>query len=67
MIKLVDKSKHLILGTFYTYGYPPLVQAFLRAQLRGVEVYVLLDRSQFSHKYESQLIGVAAAHVYLRF
>jgi len=53
IIKEIDKAKATVLIQAYSFTSAPIGKGLLNAHKRGVQVQVLLDKSQVSHKYSS--------------
>lgn len=53
IIKNMDKAKKSLLVQAYSFTSAPIAKAIIDAKKRGVDVKVILDKSQFSQKYSS--------------
>ena len=53
LVHAIDESKHSIHIQAYSFTNSRIAEAIVRAFKRGVDVQVILDKSQFSDKYSS--------------
>jgi phosphatidylserine/phosphatidylglycerophosphate/cardiolipin synthase-like enzyme len=53
IVKALGEAKHTILVQAYSFTSAPIAKALLDAHKRGVQVQVILDKSQRSEKYSS--------------
>jgi len=53
IVKNIDKAKKSLLVQAYSFTSAPIAKAIIDAKKRGVDVKVILDKSQFSQKYSS--------------
>lgn len=53
VVKAIDNSKKAILVAAYSFTSKPIAQALMAAHKRGVEVKVVVDKSQKSERYTS--------------
>jgi len=53
IIKNMNKAKKSLLVQAYSFTSAPIAKAIIEAKNRGVDVKVILDKSQFSQKYSS--------------
>lgn len=53
LVKAVNETKHSLLIQAYSFTNSRIADAVVRASKRGVDVQVILDKSQFSDKYSS--------------
>ncbi|WGL60933.1 phospholipase D family protein [Pigmentibacter sp. JX0631] len=51
--KNIAKAKKTLLIQAYSFTSAPIAKAIIDAKKRGVEVMIILDKSQFSQKYSS--------------
>lgn len=53
VVKAVSEAKHSLLVSAYSFTSKDIAEALLDAKKRGVEVKIILDKSQVSQKYSS--------------
>jgi phosphatidylserine/phosphatidylglycerophosphate/cardiolipin synthase-like enzyme len=53
IVQVLGKAKHTILVQAYSFTSAPIAKALLDAHKRGVQVQVILDKSQRNEKYSS--------------
>jgi len=53
IIENIDKAKKTLLIQAYSFTSAPIAKSILNAKKRGVDVKIILDKSQFSQKYSS--------------
>jgi PLD-like domain len=53
IVKTLSDAKHTVLVQAYSFTSAPLAKALLEAHKRGVQVQVILDKSQRNEKYSS--------------
>jgi len=53
LVDTINSTKHSLLIQAYSFTSPPIAQAVVKAHQRGVDVRVILDKSQLSEKYTS--------------
>lgn len=53
VVKAIDEARHSILVQAYSFTSAPIAKALVDAKARGVDVQVILDKSQNSEKYTS--------------
>jgi phosphatidylserine/phosphatidylglycerophosphate/cardiolipin synthase-like enzyme len=64
IVQALGSAKHSILAQAYSFTSAPIAKALLDAHKRGVQVQVILDKSQRSEKYSSA--GFLANRAYRR-
>jgi len=52
-VHVLDDAQHTILVQAYSFTSAPVAKALLNAHMRGVEVQMILDKSQRTEKYSS--------------
>lgn len=53
VVREIDQAQHSILVAAYSFTSKPIAQALVRAARRGIDVRVVMDKSQKSERYTS--------------
>ncbi len=63
IVRQIDAARHSILVQSYTFTSYPITDALIRAKSRGVQVQVMLDKSQFKPPLNKAVMDLESAQV----